>query len=81
MLLSLYYTLVFPHLYYCNIAWGQASSSIIEKLKLMQKGAVRIITNSKYRTPSSPLFKKVNILKLTDILHFSSAAVCLSVQK
>ena len=52
-------------------AWGNASS--IAKLFVLQKRAIRIINNKKYRTHTEPLFKSENILKITDLykLHVS----------
>ena len=54
-----YYSLIHPHLTY-------ALQKYIRKLEILQKKAVRAITCSKYNTPSSPLFKQLNILKLKD---------------
>ena len=47
MLLILYNTLVLPHFNYCILSWG---STLREnhRLHLLQKKAVRIITNSNY---------------------------------
>jgi hypothetical protein len=66
-LLSLYYTMVHPYLQYCNVVWGGASLTALYKLTVLQKRAIRLITYSGYRAPSSPLFKQLRILKLNDI--------------
>ena len=59
----LYNTLILPHLHYCLIVWGFDSSRIL----LLQKRAVRTITNSWYRTHTTPIFKSLNILKINDL--------------
>ena len=69
-LLTLYYTLIHPHFLYCNIVWGGASQTALNRLVCLQKRALRVISRSEYRAPSSPLFKRFGILKLPDIHKF-----------
>ena len=66
-LLLLYHTLIYPHLLYCCVLWGCASKTNLDHLKSLQKRALRIITHSPHRTPSKPLFVKLNLLTLDDI--------------
>ena len=68
---SLYCTLIHSHMTYGIQAWGNANS--IAKPFVLQKRAIRIINNNKYRTHTEPLFKSENILKITDLykLHVS----------
>lgn len=47
-LLSLYYTLVYPYLNYCNIIWSSNYPSNLNKLLLLQKRIVRIICGAEY---------------------------------
>ena len=63
ILLSLYNTLILPHINYCILSWGKESDSIL----LLQKRAVRAIASAGYRAHSEPLFKIYNVLKVTDI--------------
>ena len=46
ILLTLYYTLIFPHLSYCIIVWGGAAQSVLHKLDILQKRAIRIVNGS-----------------------------------
>ena len=48
ILVKLYYALVYPYLTYCNIIWGGASACHLNKIMLLQKRAVRVITSSNY---------------------------------
>ena len=64
-LLTLYSSLIQPHLLYGILLWGQKSN----KLFKLQKKILRIITNSRYNSHTDPLFKKCEVLKVKDILH------------
>ena len=43
----------------------------LNKLETIQKKAIRNISRAAYNEPSTPLFKKLNILKINDIYHMS----------
>ncbi len=62
--LSLYYTLIYPYLTYCNIVWSSTYVTNLNRILLLQKRAVRILTNSEYRAHSDPLFKQLKILDI-----------------
>ena len=66
-LLVLYNSLVLSHINYCNIAWGNCSITKINSLFLLQKRAIRTITNSNYLTHTEPLFDRLKTLKIQDI--------------
>ena len=63
----LYYDLINPYFDYCNIVWGIERNLHVENLSKLQKKAVRVITWSKWNSHSSPIFKPLNILNLSDI--------------
>ena len=66
---TLYYSLVHSHLNNGCLLWGNTYKTYIHKLEVLQRKAIRVITNSKYNTSSSQLFKKTKILKLGDIYN------------
>ena len=66
-LLDLYYTFIYPYLTYCNEVWGNVNPTTLMPLVLLQKRAVRIITCSKYRAHTGPLFHKLRMLRVCDI--------------
>ena len=72
-LLSLYYALVEPFLNYCIIAWGNTYQTTLQPLFILQKRALRIISFSSYNEHSRPLFKDLNVVKLSDIITFQLA--------
>ena len=65
ILLSLYNSLVLPHIYYGILVWGFN----VPRLFKLQKKAVRVLSSSKYNAHTDPLFKQYGILKIKDILH------------
>ena len=67
LLLWLYHSLIYPHLIYCNIVWGSAASSRLNRLVSLQKRAIRILSGSHYYAHTSPLFLNLKLLKLVDI--------------
>ena len=67
VMLMIYHTLIFPYLSYCNVVWGTAKLSFLNKLLILQKRAVRLCTGAGYRASSSPLFKRLHLLKITEI--------------
>ena len=83
LLRNIYYSIVYSHLSYGVEAWGSASPTDLEKILILQKKAVRILTGNKYfqiygeePTPlprSEPLFKTLEILKFEDIFKISIA--------
>jgi hypothetical protein len=68
-LLMLYHTLVYSYLNYCNIVWGSASASALNKLISLQNRAIRLITHSAFRSSCDPLYARLNLLKLSDITN------------
>ena len=59
-------SLVLSHLQYCTLLWANSYHSHLHKLRLLQKKAIRIISNTDYLAHSSKLF----LLKLDDIMKF-----------
>ena len=70
-LLTLYYTLIYPYYNYCCTVWGTAAECHLNRLKLFQKRAVRIIQKQNYLAHTEPIFKDLHILKLKQIINKS----------
>lgn len=66
-LLTLYNTLIYPYLQYCNIAWGSQQSCHLTKLFICQKKALRVVCKAKWDAHTTPLFYTLGTLKLVDI--------------
>jgi hypothetical protein len=67
VLLSLYYTLIYPYINYCNIAWASQPTTRLDKLLRIQKKAMRLITNSGRDAHALPLFSILHTLTLHDV--------------
>lgn len=72
-LITLYWSLVHPYLNYGISAWGQASKTLMNKLLLLQKRALRFIFFVNSRESAIPLFIKTAIPPL-NTLFFQSIA-------
>ncbi len=66
-LLTLYHALIYPHLSYSLLAWGNASRKELNRTVTLQKKAIRVVNIARYNGHTDPLFKKTNILKLEDM--------------
>ena len=71
---SVYYSIIYPHLIYGLQVWGSAFQTELEKMNIMLKKAVRMITfNDTFPIQgygfchSLPLFLKLEFLKISDI--------------
>ena len=70
---SLYYTLIYPYLTYCTTVWSSTYVTHLNRIFLLQKRAVRIITNSDFRAHCEPLFFPLKILDIYSINSFYPA--------
>ena len=69
--LALYYYLVYPYLSYCNITWSSTYITNLNRIFILQKRAVQVLTNSDFRANSAPLFLTVQ-LKILDIFKLNA---------
>jgi exonuclease III len=67
ILLTIYNALIVPHLNYGILLWGHNPSQLLP----IQKRAIRAITLSSYNSHTDPLFRRLNVLKITDIRKMS----------
>ena len=72
-IVTLYYSLVYPYLTYGITLWGATYDTYLSKLITMQKKIIRTIAGVQYNEHSEPLFKKINLLKLTDIYRLQTS--------
>ena len=66
VLQTLYNTLILPYFNYCILSWG-ATISNGNRLHLLQKKALRLISNSNYIAHTEPIHKNLRLFKLTDM--------------
>ena len=63
ILITLYNTMILPHLNYCTLIWGSQHQSISK----LQKKCIRIVGNGSYNSHTEPIFKSNKLLKVEDI--------------
>ena len=63
---SMYHALFSSHVNYGSLVWGQTNNVYVNKICLLQKAALRIITFSDFRAHTNSLFKENKILKFQD---------------
>ena len=76
--LSLYYSLIYPYLNYCNIVWSTTYVTNLRRILILQKRIVRVLTNSSFLAHTAPLFIKLNLLDIYKInsLHTATFMFC-----
>ena len=64
---SLYYSLVYPYLTYCVSVWGSTYQSNLNRIIILQKKIIRIISKVSFDSHTGVLFREQEILKFSDI--------------
>ena len=76
--LSLYYTLIYPYLSYCNIVWSSTYNTHLNRIFIVQKSAIHALSKSEYRAHTAPLFVKPKILNTYGVFMFHVAKLICS---
>jgi hypothetical protein len=71
-LLMLYYAMVHSHINYCLNIYSCANTTSLNKLKLKQKAAIRVVSNAGYREHTEPLFQQSKVLSLDHLIKYSA---------
>lgn len=69
----LYYSLIHSHLTQGMLLWGsQLDSKLFKSLVVLQKKSIRAVCNKEYNAHTRPLFKKLKLLTLTDLVKLET---------
>ena len=63
----LYFSLIYPYLNYCNIAWANSTDYYMTRLFKLQKRAIRVVSNTSFYAHTRPLFLDLKILNLNNV--------------
>lgn len=63
----LYYSFLQPYFNYCILVWGNTADCHLQKLKILQKRAIRIISGAHFLAHTTDLFAFHKTLKLNDL--------------
>ena len=66
---KLYYSLIFPYLYYGCEIWGFSYAKYIKRLEIYQKRIIRIINNKPYRAHTLSIFQSSRILPFKNLVN------------
>ena len=73
-LTSVYYSLVYSHLQYAIICWGNTSKKVLNRLQIKQNRIIKILSKKfGKKVRLQPLFQKLNFLRLNKIFKFEIA--------
>jgi len=72
ILKTIYNSLINPHFIYGILVWG----SQIHRLSTLQKRVVRTIVNEKYNAHTSPIFKQLSLLTVSDLCALYDLKFC-----
>jgi len=72
-LCNLYFAPTQSHLLYGLLIWGATPKSCLKHLSVLQSKAIELIGNGRYREHVTPYYRKLNILKLSDLYHYETA--------
>ena len=68
--INFYNSFVYPYLAYNIAVWGKTHNNILKPLFLAQKRIVRCIADAEFYAHTTPLFKKLQLLKFEDIYKY-----------
>ena len=60
---TLYFSLVYPYFFYCNLVWASTYRTNLIRLEILQKRVIRTITKTPWDAHTDPIFKNLGILK------------------
>ena len=63
ILLTIYKSLILPHLNYGLLLWGVH----LQDISVLQKKAIRVVTNNTYKSHTEPIFKEYGLLNVNDM--------------
>ena len=65
--------MIYPYLIYGIVAWGNTYQTSINPLFVLQKKCLRLMTFESYNAHSNPIFIRLKLLKLVDLVYLQTA--------
>ena len=66
---NIYFACIHSHISYAGLILGTAPASCINQIATIQRKAVRILANANYNAPENESFRKMHIMKVSDIFR------------
>jgi len=70
---QIYYSLIYPHLTYCNVVWSGVPKNRLKCLFIAQKKVIRCIARLHRYGHTNAAFRELNILKFYELNDYCSA--------
>ena len=64
---TLYFSLIYPYFFYCNLVWASTYRTNLIRLEILQKRVIRTIAKTTFDAHTDPIFQNLGILKFHDI--------------
>ena len=64
---TLYFSLVYPSFFYCNLVWASTYRSNFIRLEILQKRVIRTILKTTFDAHTDPIFQNLGTLKFHDM--------------
>ena len=71
ILKTIYNSLIYPHISYAIVTWGNINNREMKRLELLQKRAIRNICKAKYNSHTNRLFKTLDLLTIRNVFNLS----------
>ena len=71
ILVTLYNTLILPYLNYGVVIWHNACTTVLNRVVVSQKRAIRAICQLEFNAHTNDYFKNLNILKFSDLFKIN----------
>ena len=75
ILLSLYFSIFQSHLNFGICVWGNADISLLQKIFLCQKRAIRIVAGLEFQASTKTAFRELKLLRTEDLFKYNIANV------
>ena len=72
-LMTIYYSFVYPYLYYGIIAWGNTYDYLLDSINTVHKRIIRIMASARKYAHTDPFFKEFKLLRLQQIYILNCA--------
>ena len=69
-LITLYYSFLYPYLTYCHLIWGNAASTHLKRIVILQKKAIRLICGEDFLAHTDPLFQRTKIIRFQELYKY-----------
>ena len=79
--LAVYHSLFQSYLLYGSLAWSFTNQGNIDRVTKMQKRCIRILTFAPFDAHTNPLFSKLGIIKVEDVIVIQKLLFMLEVQE